>query len=131
MKLLQTALVVCALSVAVDVHGQGFSPKESGATLKTVSVTASNQATQACASISDGCTVSIPTDAASGVWLSLVNKGTACTAVTQKRGVYLAPGNSYVCDPYELGGYCHNWIGQTCLILNTGSTAVSAEVTER
>lgn len=107
------------------------SPKTGGVTLSTVPVTAHDAAIQACDSQTDGCSISVPPDAANGVWFFLLNTGTACSAVTQRRGVWIAKGNGYTCSPHEPGGYCFNWKGQSCLILNAAGTAVATEVTKR
>lgn len=108
-----------------------FSPKDGGVTLKSVTVTASNAGVQACTQVKDSCTVSVPTTAAVNIWLFKLNVGTACSAVTQKRGIPLTANGGYVCSPYEPGGYCYNWKGQVCLIRESGSGDIITEVTEQ
>lgn len=129
MKILGIALLVLFCWVSDSVAQPA--PKTSGVTLSTVSVTAHNQAVQACASQTDGCSISIPPTAASGVWFFILNEGTACTSVTQARGIYIEKPNGYTCSPHEPGGYCYNWKGKSCMILNAAGTAVSVEVTSR
>lgn len=129
MRTLGIALVVWSLWAAPV--GAQPSPKTSGVTFATVSVSAANQAVQACASQVDGCSISLPPDSPSGVWFFILNEGTACTAITQRRGIYIERPGGYTCSPYEPGGYCYNWKGKSCMILNAAGGAVSAEVTQR
>ena len=83
-SLLLLSMLLVSILPAGKAEAQPFVPKTSGATLKTVSVTASNAAVQACAAVVDGCTVQVPSDAAVGIRLILVNAGTACSAITVK-----------------------------------------------
>jgi len=124
------ALLVTSL-LAGAAEAQNFVPKTSGVTLKTVVVPASNAAVQACASIIDGCTMVIPPDAAVGVRFFPLNAGSLCSGVAVKRGSYMAPGGGYTCAPHEPGGICYSWVGQVCMILESGAVAVSVEVIER
>src|SRR5262245_42353053 len=122
-------LLLCLLPARV--WGAPPSPKTSGVTHPVVSVTSSTSGVAACPSNTDGVTVCVPTGGVT-IWLDLVNTGGTCAAsLTARNGIPITPGQCYICATEELGGFCWNWVGLVCLILDSGSTAVTPLVTCR
>ena len=108
------------------------SPKTAGVTYPAVTLESAVAGEQACATITDSCTVMNPSTAGVSIWLALVNIGTTCAAgLTAPAGVEILPGGGYSCNPYDVTGYCYNWVGQVCLILSVGVGPVTPSITSR
>ncbi len=94
-------------------------------TLTTQAVTSTSQGIQIFSSIKGGVVVTVPPDAANGVWLAKAN-GTCSTVLTSGIGYYIAPGQGFDFLSKEDG-----YTGQVCGILPTGGSSVTVSISSR
>ncbi len=93
--------------------------------LTTVAITSTSQGVQIVSSIKGGTVVTVPSDAANGVWLAKTER-TCSTTLTSGIGYYIAIGQGFDFLPKEDG-----YSGQICGILPSGGSSVTVSVNSR
>lgn len=96
---------------------------DTGAGFGSVSVSSSSVGKLIVGSKVNGVTVTVPSGASVPVWFVYDNANSNCSTVTQYRGRRIAAGNGY-----EFLTRADGWTGAICAILESGSTAVTIEV---
>ena len=96
------------------------------ASLTTVDCNSSTAGVQVVSSIGGGVTITVPSGAASAVWLAKVD-GTCSTAMTSVGGYRITAGNGWDFTPRADDGY----FGQICCLRESSSGTINVTVNAR
>lgn len=96
---------------------------DTGSGFGSVSISSSSVGKLIVGAKKNGVTVTVPSGASVPVWFIYVDANSDCSTVTQYRGRRIAAGNGYEFLTRDDG-----WTGGICAILESGSTAVTIEV---